>query len=91
MTDKPSMKTIVTNKHHKALMTALKEAIFTHGMELTPVEWLAIASQFVGSLIAAQDSRTHNNEEVMELIIANIEQGNREFIAAVVRIEGGLN
>jgi hypothetical protein len=90
MTDKPAMKTIVTNKQQQAL-TTLKEAVLTHGMELTPVEWLAIASQFVGTLIAAQNSRTHSNEEIMELIIVNIEQGNRDFIAAVVRDQGGLN
>jgi hypothetical protein len=87
----PTTAKIDPNDHHQALMAAFKDAIKTHGMALEPLEWLALASQFVGLLTAAQDSRKYTPDEIMEIVGANIEQGNRDFINAMAREHGGLN
>lgn len=79
------------SEHHQALMAAMKDTLKTHGMELSPLEWLAIASQFVGILTAIQDQRKFTSDEIMEIVGANIEQGNRDYVQfAMLNTKGGV-
>jgi hypothetical protein len=55
---------------------------------LSGPEMLAIASQFVGNLIAAQDQRRFTSQQVMRLVSDNIEEGNRMAIAALLDTKG---
>lgn len=82
---------IQPDDRHQALMAAFKDALKTHGLGLAPIEWLAIASQFVGLLTGAQDARQYTSDDVMEVVAANIQQGNRDFINAMTIEHGGLN
>lgn len=88
----PTTKAILPDDRHQALMAALKDAIKTHGIDLDKLEWLAIASQFVGLLTACQDQRKYTGDEIMEIVGANIEQGNRDYVQAdLMQTRGGVN
>ncbi len=50
---------------------------------LSAQEMLAIAAHFVGQLITMQDQRKLNPVEAMQLVRANIEQGNASVIASL--------
>lgn len=67
----------------------LEEAIGKHGAELDAVELLAITSHFLGQLIALQDQRKYNSEQVLEIVQKNIQQGNIEAINSL--LNGGNN
>ena len=82
--------TILPDDRHQALMAAFKDALKAHGMDITPIEWLAIASQFVGLLTAAQDQRKYTSADIMEVVGANIEQGNRDFVNSMMQTQGGV-
>lgn len=82
---------IAPDDRHQELMAAFKDALKTHGLDLTPIEWLAIASQFVGILTATQDQRKYTSADIMEVVGANIEQGNRDFINfTMMQARGGV-
>lgn len=51
-----------------------------HGAHLDAKDMLAIAAHLVGQLIAMQDQRTMTREVAMEIVIQNIEQGNKEVL-----------
>ena len=63
-----------------AFMRSLKDTLRTSGNSLSPVEWLAITSQFLGILVAIQDQRKLTKDDVMAMVAANIEEGNRSYI-----------
>ncbi|MET1413540.1 hypothetical protein ABVF61_14800 [Roseibium sp. HPY-6] len=48
---------------------------------LCPAELLAVSSQLVGNLIALQDETRMSPETAMEIVLQNIEEGNRAAIA----------
>ena len=49
-------------------------------------EMLAVTSNFVGKLVALQDQRKMSPALAMETVSRNIEEGNREAIAAVTNM-----
>lgn len=68
---------------HEAFLADLKVAISKHE-HLSAPELLAIAAQFVGSLIALQDQAITSPKIVMEMVARNIEMGNQAAIVAVL-------
>lgn len=81
------MKTRAPKPEHVAFMDDLKATLGRH-THLSGVEMLAVASQFVGNLIAAQDQRRYKPDQVMEMVARNIETGNQEAVSALMRTEG---
>lgn len=60
-----------------------------HGDALDATELLAVACHLVGQLIAMQDQRKYTLAKVMEMVSANIEQGNAEVIDGLLNSTGG--
>ena len=68
---------------YQELLAVLRRA------NLSNVELLAIASNMVGKILAMQDQRRYTPETAMEIVIKNIEEGNRQAIAALVGTPAG--
>lgn len=54
-------------------------------------ELLAVAANFLGKLCAYQDQRRFNQQQVMEIVIKNLETGNRQAVAEVHSTGGVAN
>ena len=73
---------------HRAFMEDLKATLARH-TALSGAEMLAVASQFVGQLVALQDQRRFTAEMVMEVVAANIEAGNQAALGALLDMTQG--
>lgn len=74
-------------KHHKFL--ADLKAQMPSDTEMPPHEQLAIASQFVGQLIALQNPLSGVTAEIaMDIVSRNIEVGNQAAMLTMTRPEG---
>lgn len=65
---------------HTAFLDQLKAALGDSGKDLPAEDLLAVASQFVGMLIAVQDQRRFTPSMAMDIIANNIEIGNASAI-----------
>ena len=59
------------------------KAVLGRHVHLTAEEMLAGAAQFVGNLTAMQDQRRVTSAMVMEVVAANIEEGNQVAVSAL--------
>ena len=76
-------------KMHKKLSRDLRLLIHKYmPEEASPELVLAIASQVVGQLLAMQDQRKHTAAQMVELIQANIEAGNQQFVVELMEADG---
>jgi hypothetical protein len=71
-----------------AFMDDLKATLARHTV-LSGQEMLAVASQFVGQLIAFQDQRQLTPERAMDLVASNIEAGNAAALEALISNPAG--
>lgn len=69
------MATIKATAQHQRVHQDLTALLKKHE-NLTALEMLAVASQFVGQLLALQDQRLMSGEEYINVITRNIEIGN---------------
>ena len=76
-----------SSAQHVAFLSALKEVLARH-THLSGEEMLAVASQFTGMLVAAQDCRRYTADQVMELVAHNIEIGNAAVVNEVFKNGG---
>lgn len=72
---------------HQALHTAFCRAIETTGKDMDAMDILAVASQFVGQLIAMQDASL-NADSVMQMVHQNMVTGNQ---TAIISMKGQVN
>ena len=72
---------------HVAFMGDLKAALAKH-TNLSGMEMLAVASQFVGNLTALQDQAQWTPEQVMGVVARNIEIGNATAIEGLMASQG---
>ena len=70
-----------------AAMDDTKGVIGRH-QHLSAQHLLAVASQFVGNLIALQDQRKMTPAMAMELVSRNIEIGNQVAVESLTNTEG---
>ena len=61
---------------HEAFLAELKATLGNSGKDMPADILLAIASQFIGQLIAMQDQRRFSTGAIMEMVARNIEIGN---------------
>jgi hypothetical protein len=54
----------------------------------TAVQLLAIAANMVGKLIAMQDQREVSREDAMEIVLTNIEHGNKQALDKLMESKG---
>lgn len=73
---------------HRAFRDDLIAVLRKHGDALSAEEMLALAAHLVGQLIALQDQRSMTPDRAMTIVAMNIEQGNGEALAGVLRSEG---
>lgn len=71
------------NPNHIALMEGFRKAIADHALNMPADEILAVASQFIGNLIAVQDCRKYDSASIMQIVMVNIEIGNAAAISGI--------
>lgn len=67
---------------HRAFFNDLQAVGVKYNGQLTTLEMLALAAQFVGELAALQNQASMTPEGAAEVINANIQEGNRAAISA---------
>lgn len=73
---------------HRAFRDDLVDVLRKHGERLSAPEMLALASHLVGQLVALQDQRSMSPDRAMEIVAANIEQGNQEVLDGLHKSAG---
>lgn len=73
---------------HEVLYRELVALVDKHAGELSAMEMLAIASNMLGKLIALQDQRIITPAMAMEIVIENIEHGNKEVLDQLANSRG---
>ena len=66
---------------HEIAYKEISALLERHSAKLSALEVLAIASNMVGKLVALQDQRIMTPNQALEVVMQNIEMGNREAIA----------
>lgn len=74
--------------HLEAARVKLLEVLRSFGDAITPAEQLALLSFLVGQVLAMQDQRTVTPDTGLELIHANIKEGNMVAIAVLMMAPG---
>ena len=82
------MKVKTAQPKHTAFRDDLVAVLRKHGDQVTAPEMLALAAHLTGQLIALQDQRTMTPDQAMQIVAANIEQGNQEVIGGLLSTEG---
>lgn len=83
------MKMHLANPDHEVAYQDLCQLVNKHAGKLTALELLAVAANMVGKIVAMQDQRTTTLEMAMEVVSANIEQGNRSVFEQLANSRGG--
>jgi sulfur transfer protein SufE len=78
----------VAKPEHEVLYQDLAKLLGKHGDKVTAEEMLAIGANMLGKLLAYQDQRTMTRERGLEIIIKNIEQGNQQAVAELMKSQG---
>jgi hypothetical protein len=68
------------------IATMLGKVCDKHGLDAS--EALALCAYITGMCIAMQDQRTMTPDQAMELVIKNIQSGNRTAIEQVLSVNG---
>lgn len=77
-----------TRPEHEVAYQDIIKLVAKHADKLSSVELLAIASNMLGKLIAAQDQRQLTPEEVMDIVSVNIEIGNQQALEQLKKSMG---
>lgn len=59
---------------------ALVAALRVHSDDVTAIELVAIVSHMLGQIVALQDQTKFTPDQVMQVVVSNVEQGNQEVI-----------
>lgn len=78
----------VANPEHEIAYQDLVALVRKHAEHLSSMEMLAIAANMLGKLCALQDQRQFTPAMVMEIVVQNVEEGNRQAIAQVQQSKG---
>lgn len=73
---------------HEVAYQDIVALVRRHAEQLSSVEMLAIAANMLGKLLAYQDQRSLTPAAAMEIVIQNVEEGNRQAIAEVTNSKG---
>jgi hypothetical protein len=65
---------------HEVLYQELIALVNKHAGKLSAMEMLAVASNMLGKLVALQDQRVTTPAMAMEIVIRNIEEGNKQVL-----------
>lgn len=76
------------NPAHEVAYQDICALVNKHANDLTPIELLAIASNMLGKLLAMQDQRTTTPDMAKEVMVQNIEYGNKQVVDQIMRSQG---
>ncbi len=65
---------------HRSFRADVVELLQKHAGHLDAKDMLALSAHLVGQIIAMQDQQTVTREIALQIVMANIEQGNREVL-----------
>lgn len=83
------MKKKDTTPDHEVAFADILALLAKHGDKISALEILALASNVVGKLLALQDQQTMTPQAGLELIMRNIEVGNQQAIAELIKMPNG--
>ena len=75
------MKKVQPSTPHTRFREDFTALLQKHAGKMSADEMLAVAAYFVGQLIALQEQRRLSPNDAMELVYANIAQGNGDAVA----------
>jgi hypothetical protein len=78
----------IANPQHEIAYQDIVALVRKHGEQLSAIEMLAIAANMLGKLCAMQDQRTLTPAMVMEIVVQNVEEGNRQAVENLHNSEG---
>lgn len=84
-------KYVTADPAHEALFNALCHAVRDTAPNMPSDEVLAVASNFVGKMIAVQDQTKITPEMAMMLVSENIQKGNQQMIETLMNASGPTN
>lgn len=73
---------------HEVLYQELAKLVGRYADKMTSEEVLAVGANMLGKLLAFQDQRTMTPERGLEIIIKNIETGNAQGVAELMKSQG---
>ena len=73
---------------HEVAYQDLCKFVNKHADKLTPLELLAIAANMLGKLIALQDQRKISPAMAMEIVVKNVEHGNKQVLDELAKSKG---
>ena len=79
---------MITRLEHEVAYQDLCALCAKHADKLSPLELLAIASNMLGKLLAMQDQRLTTVDKAKDIMIRNIELGNRQVIDQLMQSQG---
>lgn len=77
-----------TTPAHEIAFQDVAALLAKHAGALTPIELLAVAANMVGKIIALQDPYVTTSAVAMEVVFANIEEGNAQARAGLNNPQG---
>lgn len=83
-----TLKMVLTKPEHEVAYQDLVALMVKHP-GLSKIEVLTVAANIVGKIVAMQDQRTHTAEQIMAIVGANIEHGNRQVIEGLANAPAG--
>lgn len=82
------MSVVAPNHNHQQLHQDLASLMAKHCGKMSAQEFLAIAAQVVGQVVAMQDQDAMTPEVAMALILRNIEMGNANATSMLTQTKG---
>ena len=73
---------------HEVAYQDLCALLGKHAAKLSSLEMLAVASNMLGKLLAMQDQRTVSISLAKEIMVRNIEHGNRQAVDELMASKG---
>jgi hypothetical protein len=73
---------------HEVLYRDLCALLNKHADKVTSRELLAVAANMLGKLLALQDQREMTTDLAMQIVLKNIEHGNKQVIEQLSKTKG---
>lgn len=80
MVDTP-LKILSANPAREKYFESLKATLRAEGKDLDVAEITAMVAKFLGMLIALNDRRRYTSAQIMDMVTANVEAGNKQAIS----------
>jgi hypothetical protein len=74
---------------HEAAYQDICKLVSKHADKLSAQELLAVAANMLGKLVAMQDQRVMSPAMAMEIVVQNLEHGNKTVIDQLANSKGG--